>query len=323
MASFEYLLPTRGIVLGSRNMETLAARTEADVIGLARRAEALGYGGVWVGDSVVAKPRLEALSTLAAVGAATESVQLGTAVYLPPLRHAVHVAHQAATVDQTSGGRLALGVGVGIGPDVAAEYANLGVPFDSRGERLNDLLAAVTKLWTGEPVGHDGPHYALEDASIGFGPAGDLPVYVASAAFDPSGGFPSSIRERIVEYGDGWLPISLAPGTYADGLLTIRGMLEDAGRNPAAFDPGYYIDVVIDEDEAAAIQAGREYYDAYYPAWDTLTDDEVRAKGAFGPGAYVAETIEEYVGAGVETMVVRFTTSDQRAQLHEFIDLVS
>jgi alkanesulfonate monooxygenase SsuD/methylene tetrahydromethanopterin reductase-like flavin-dependent oxidoreductase (luciferase family) len=115
MVSHGFVLPTRGVVLSADDSLEQAARVQSEVIGLARRAEALGFDGVWAGDSVLAKPRLEPLSTLAAVAGATESVTLGTAVYLLQLRNPVHVAHQTATVDQVSGGRLALGVGVGVG----------------------------------------------------------------------------------------------------------------------------------------------------------------------------------------------------------------
>ena len=322
MPDYGYLLPTRGIVLSSDDGETLAAKARSDIVGLAERAEATGFGSVWAGDSVLAKPRLEPLSTLAAVATATRGVDLGTAVYLPPLRDPVHVAHLTATLDQLSGGRFAFGVGVGIGADVEAEYDNLGVPFEERGPRLSELLDVVTALWTGKRVDHDGRFYRLEDASIGFGPVGKPPVYVPTAAFDPTEGFPGPIRDRLVEHGDGWLPINVSPEAYATSLSAIRGFLEEAGRDPAAFDPALYVDVVIDEDEAAAIDRAREFYDRYYPAWGRLSDEEVRGHGAFGPPALVAERLEAYAEAGVETMLVRFTTPRQREQLRRFEDAV-
>ena len=320
---YGYLLPTRGVVLTSEDDRELATAVESDVLGLARRVEALEFESVWVGDSVLAKPRLEPLATLAAVGTATEEVDLGTAVYLPTLRDPVHVAHLTATVDQLAGGgRLKLGIGVGIGPDVEAEYANLGLDFRTRGRRMDELLEVLTALWDGESVDHDGDFFHLEDASVGFGPVGDPPIYVPTAAFDPSEGFPRPIRDRLVAHGDGWLPIGVAPSVYASSLQEIRGYLSDAGRDPDAFDPALYLDVVIDEDEAAAIDEAREFYDRYYPAWDRLTDDEIRARGAFGPAADVAETVEAYDDAGVETLVVRFTADDQHAQLDRFDDRV-
>nr|WP_245998718.1 LLM class flavin-dependent oxidoreductase [Halalkalicoccus subterraneus] len=65
----------------------LTARASADIVALAQRAESLGYDSAWVGDSVLAKPRFEPLVTLGAVAAATDSIGIGTAVYLPVLRH--------------------------------------------------------------------------------------------------------------------------------------------------------------------------------------------------------------------------------------------
>lgn len=320
MVDFGYLLPTRGIVLTSDDATTLTAKTRAEVLEAASRAEGLGFSSVWVGDSVLAKPRLEPLSTLSAVAERTDAVDLGTAVYLPALRDPVHVAHATATLDQLSGGRLSLGVGVGIGSDVAAEYENLGISYEERGPRTAELLEVLMALWSGESVTYDGRFYDLTEASIGFQPAGSPPIYVSSAAFDLDEGFPAPIRDRIATHGDGWLPIAVPPATYADGLASVREFVADAGRDPDAVDPALYLDVVVDEEERA-LQEAREFYDRYYPAWNTLSDDEVRDHGVFGPPARVAETIDEYADAGAETVVVRFTATDQREQLRRFADL--
>lgn len=322
MPSYGYLLPTRGVVLSSDDSSTLAAKVESDVVGLARRAEALGFSGVWVGDSVLAKPRLDPLSTLAAVASATDAVTLGTAVYLPTLRHPVHVAHETATVDQLSGGRLRLGIGVGIGPDVEREYDALGLDFATRGARMDELLDVLTALWAGESVDYDGEFFHLEGASVGFAPQRKPQIYIPTAAFDPSDGFPAPIRDRLVTHGDGWLPIGLSPDTYETSLDRIHSFLADGNRDPSTFDPAYYMDVVVDEDERAALEEAREFYDRYYPEWDRLSDEEIRARGAFGPGDNLASTIEAYEEAGVETLVVRFTADDQREQLQRFADVV-
>jgi len=322
MTAYGFLLPTRGIVLSSDGDAELAARARSEVVDLAGRAEAHGFDAVWVGDSVLAKPRLEPLSTLAAVAGETDAVELGTGIYIPTLRDPVHVAHLTATVDQLSGGRLNLGIGVGIGPDVEAEYANLGVPYTERGPRMDELLEIVTGLWSGEPIDYDGRFYDLADASIGFGPADEPDVYVPTAAFDPTEGFPRPIRDRLLEHGDGWLPIGVGPSDYSESLAHIEGLLADAGRDPAAFDPGVYLDVVVDHDEAAALETAREFYDRYYPAWDTLSDEEIRRRGAFGPPAHVAETLAAYADAGVETTALRVTAPDQRGQLRELSRLL-
>lgn len=322
MVSFGYVLPTRGVVLSSDDAPTLTAKAQSDVLGMARRVEALGFDSVWVGDSVLAKPRLEALSTLAAVAGATDSVTLGTAVYLPTLRHAVHVAHQTATIDQLSGGRLVLGLGVGRGTDAELEQANLDVEYGRRGTRLDETLDVVTALWSGSERDYEGSVFDLVDASIGFQPARPPPIYVATVGYDPEQGFPRPIRDRTIEHGDGWIPISLSPASYAAGLESIRADLEEAGRDPAAFDAALYLDVVIADSETAAIQTTRRFLEAYYPAWGDLSDDFIRARGAFGRPEAVRETIEAYDEAGVDTIAVRFTSSEQRDQLARFVDAI-
>src|SRR5690349_22718439 len=105
MAGLEigYLLPTRDqAVLGRHDPGRLVAQ--------ARRAEELGLDSVWAGDSPVNRPRADPLLVLAAAAQATARVTLGTAVLLPALRHPILLAHQLATLDRLSEGRLVAGV---------------------------------------------------------------------------------------------------------------------------------------------------------------------------------------------------------------------
>ena len=124
------LVPTRGVVMQS------ARRPDVDTCWtMARLADRAGYDAVWVGDSVVAKPRLEPLTTLAYIAGITERVRLGTAVLLPALRHPVVLAGQIANLDQISRGRVVLGLGVGWSlPSAEREWAACG---DRKSTRLN------------------------------------------------------------------------------------------------------------------------------------------------------------------------------------------
>jgi alkanesulfonate monooxygenase SsuD/methylene tetrahydromethanopterin reductase-like flavin-dependent oxidoreductase (luciferase family) len=102
------LIPTRGVVMAS------ARRPDVDLCWrMAWLADRAGYDAVWVGDSIVTKPRLEAVTTLAYLAGITERVRLGAAVLLPALRHPVVLANELANVDHMSRGRLVLGLGVG------------------------------------------------------------------------------------------------------------------------------------------------------------------------------------------------------------------
>ena len=321
MVDHGYVLPTRGLVLDSDGSQDQVARAES-CAALARTAESIGFTSVWAGDSVLAKPRLDPLTTLAAVAAETDAVDLGTAVHLPHLRRPVAVAQQAATVDLLSGGRLSLGVGVGSGDSVAVEHEQLGVPYERRGRVLDETLDVVRGLWNGPLDEYDGDFVTLEDADIGLRPPGELPVYVASATFDPRDGFPEPIRRRIADHGDGWLPIAKSPAMYADGIDRARDIVRDAGREESAFEAAYYQDVVIAETREAALDRARDFLAAYYPEWGELSDEQIERRGAFGPPSVVVEHLETYAEAGVETFVTRFASSDQRAQLRRFRELL-
>src|SRR5262249_28427846 len=111
-----YLLPTReGVMQGKP--------AAAPLLALAERAEALGYDSLWIGDSLIDRPRHEPLVMLAGVAARTKRMVLGTGVLLPALRNPVQLAHQVATLDQISEGRLILGIGIGPdSPGIHAEF---------------------------------------------------------------------------------------------------------------------------------------------------------------------------------------------------------
>ena len=105
--------PQIGLLLPSREALLWAESDLSVVIDAARHAEKAGFDSVWVGDSLLARPRGEPLALAAGVAGATTRVQLGTAVLLPLLRHPLSLAHQLATLDRISQGRLIAGVGPG------------------------------------------------------------------------------------------------------------------------------------------------------------------------------------------------------------------
>ena len=155
---FGVLLPSRRLV-----MEGGDPRRFREIIDLAQSAEDAGLDSVWVGDSLTAKPRLEPLSTLTAVAQHTDRVRLGSAVLLAALRHPVHLAHQAATVDFISGGRLVLGAGVGGAFNDAQrrEWKAAGVDSRTRASRFEEVVEIANALTRGVSVDFDGRHFRL------------------------------------------------------------------------------------------------------------------------------------------------------------------
>src|SRR2546427_10369346 len=144
------LAPTRGVVMQS------ARRPPVDEgWAMARLADRAGYDAVGVGDSIVAKPRLEPLTTLAYLAGITSRVRLGTAVLLPALRHPVVLAHQIANVDQISRGRVVLGLGVGWSlPSAEREGAAWGAEHQPRVRRLEDHVEIWRMHWSGKTADH-------------------------------------------------------------------------------------------------------------------------------------------------------------------------
>ena len=155
-----YLLPTREAIMQGRP-------EVPPLIRLAEKAEDLGYDSVWIGDSITARPRHEPLTLLATVAGRTQKVSLGTAVLLPALRNPVVMAHQISTLDQASEERVILGVGIAADvPNVRAEFAATGVPFEKRVGTMMEGLRLCRALWSGEPVTWDG-RWTLRDQTIG------------------------------------------------------------------------------------------------------------------------------------------------------------
>ena len=214
MPKLGYLLPTRERVMENHH-ET------GSLLALAERAEALGFDSIWVGDSVTARPRHDPLTLLAAVAARTKKAELGTAVLLPALRNPVLLAHQVATVDRISEGRLILGIGIAADmPAIRREFEAMGVPFEKRVGRMNEAMRLCKALWSGKPVtwprpGSEG-RWTMTDAVLGPTPhrPGGPPIWFG-------GGLPAG-RERTGRLYDGWFPNLPTPEEFPAQIAEVR-----------------------------------------------------------------------------------------------------
>lgn len=292
------LLPTRESVMydeGSGDPRPLVA--------LAQQAEALGYDSVWAGDSLLAKPRAEPLTLLAGVAAATERVELGTAVLIASQRNPEQLAHGCATVDALAGGRFILGVGAGPGADnVRRDHELVGADFARRSSRSIEVVERCRSLWTGA----DGDQiYPLP------GRAGGPPVWVGGAG-------PRTL-ERTGRLADGWFPISPTVEAFADGLAAVRSAAEDADRDPDELDVCIYSTVVIGEQDQAQAELA-EHLELYYRApFEAIR--KVQGVCA-GSAARVGEFVQSFVDAGANHVCVRFATRDVAGQMEAFTELL-
>ena len=297
MPKLGYLLPTRERVMEGRH-ET------GPLLALAEKAEALGFDSIWVGDSVTAKPRHDPLTLLAAVAARTKKAELGTAVLLPALRNPVLLAHQAATLDRLSEGRLILGIGIAADtPAVRRDFEATGVPFDKRVARMNEVTRVCRALWTGQPVDWTGL-WTLRQATVGPTPhrPGGPPIWY--------GGFLPAGRARTGRLYDGWFPSQPKPEDYAAQLEDVRSAAREAGRDPAAITAAMYVTLAIDDDPARADARMDDYLARYYgmPAAETRARERCFA----GTEPAAAAWIKSYADAGATHIMLRFAGDIER-----------
>jgi len=284
-----YLLPTREAIMQGRP-ET------GPLLALAERAEALGYDAVWVGDSLLARPRHDPLTLLAAVAARTRRVSVGTAVFLPALRNPVVLAHQLATLDRISEGRLVLGAG--IATDVAnirAEFAAAGVPFEGRVGRMMEGLRLARALWTGQPVDWEG-RWPVKGGVLGPTPhrPGGPPIWLAGSV--------QPALERAGRHFDGWFANEPDLARWTAQRAEVQRVVREAGRDPTGFAAAIYLTLALDEDAARAEQRIDAFLEDYYGQPAAASPAELCAQ--LGDGVEVAvvvagEAHDQIGGAGL------------------------
>ncbi len=302
------LLPTRGVVMQSARRPPVE-----ECWAMARLADQAGYDAVWVGDSVVAKPRLDPLTTLAYLASATTRVRLGTAVLLPALRHPVVLAQQLANIDQISRGRLVLGLGVGWSlPSAEREWAACGADHKRRVRRLEEHVEVWRRLWRGEPMTYQRDDVDLVEHTIGPLPwhAAGPPVLITAGN---RGEMLPAQFDRFARLGDGIITTYL----HAEECRLVREHAAAAraryGRTDADFPLCVYTTVRLDKDVSTAERITTEFLATYYGGG-------VHSRGTMGlgPPEAVIAALSRYAAAGVTDLCIRFVGDDQRAQLDRF-----
>ena len=288
----------------------------ASIYDLADRAEALGFHSLWVGDSITAKPRLEPLMTLAAVGARTRRVRLGTSVLLAALRHPIVLSHLVASLDWLTGGRIDLGIGYSRPNDSAQvhEFEVLGLSAEKRIKMSEETVRVMRKLWQENDVSHSGAFTSFEHVTLEPKPVqpGGVPIWLASNNIEPG-------LRRVARMGDGWLSTITTPQVYRECLEKIRAYAVQAGRNPDAIEPGLYFTMAAGDKDA--VLEGQRFLSQYYNRpYESVAKAMVCVMGTWEE---VMASFEAYREAGARTIVVRFATRDQMGNLEscaEFLE---
>jgi probable F420-dependent oxidoreductase len=221
-----------------------SANASADLLRSAGRAiEDLGFESIWVAEHVVLFDEyesrypyadngrfpaggdaglLEPLTALTYLAAVTDRVRLGTGVCLVPQRHPVYTAKQVVDLDALSGGRVDFGVGVGW---LREEFDALSVPFDRRGARCRDYLAAMKALWCEDPSEYHGEFYDLRPSRMF-----PKPVQQPHPPIHFGGESDAALR-RVADLGQGWYSFNRLPGDLPEPLARLDRFLGERHRS--------------------------------------------------------------------------------------------
>ena len=305
MTAFGFLLPTREIVM------TQEIPSFRQILDLAEQAEAFGFDSVWVGDSVLARPRFEALTTLAAVAARTQRVQLGTAVLLPMLRHPVILANEVASLDLIANGRLILGLGIGgNNPSVAQEFAACGVSIAHRVGLFEETITLMRRLWTESEVTFQGRYFQVHSARLGL-----RPLQKSGVRLWLAGSADNALR-RVLRLADGWLPISSSPQAFTADWERLQVLGQEMGRDAHDLHRCLYTTLNVNADVVQAQRELRSFIESYY---GISYEEQARRNGlCAGSAEHCIVWLKAFIAAGAQTIVIRFGSPDQIGQLARF-----
>ena len=266
---------------------TVPGATGEQMLEWARRADAAGFSSLAT-IGAVSYPGYEELTVFAAAGAVTERIRFFSNVLISPARSTAELAKQAASVDQLTGGRLTLGLGIGWR---TSDYQLTGRNFSRRGRRFDAQLRGLQKAWRGEP---------LEEGTREVGPPliqeAGIPLLLGGTAED-------SFR-RVAEFASGWTAGGLPPDAVSGMADKVRSAWSAAGRDgaPKIAALAYFS---LGDTEAAS----RHYLSDYY----SLMGDEVAemiAGSALRSAEAITGAVQAFEKAGVDELILDPTVSD-------------
>ena len=257
------------------------------LVGLAVRAEELGFDSVWTHDHVFnvghvfdrigERPYYEPLTLLSFVAARTQRIRLGTSVLVLPYHNPIRLAKTAATLDVLSGGRLILGVGVG---SIEQEIQAMGNAFKERGAFSDEAIAVMRALWSQEDPSFDGKYSRFSGMKFAPKPLQkpSIPIVI--------GGVSLAAIRRAARVGDGWQPLGLSPQALGEAMGVLREEARAHGRDASKI--------------PVSITLG-------------IAAPGTRRRHALGTDiADIVGNVKAFADLGVDTLVISANTSDPR-----------
>lgn len=302
---------TFGLTLSNRALVTMGTQPK-NLIDMAVQAESSGrLEAVWVGDSILSKPRLECIPLLGAIAGHTSRLRLGVACMATiAQRNPVLLALQWSSLDVLSGGRTWLAACMGYPasqhPMAAKELEVMGITSKQRPGRLEEMIQALRVLWSDEHASFHGKYYSFENVDLLPKPVQQpCPIYIAGTPRATSigeGGVERSLR-RIARYADGWMTNQIELSLLRDHLQRLREMLAEEGRDPDRFKTVLYYGISVNRDKEQAFREAKTFLDAYY--LKDFSREGVEIWNACGPVEHCVRSIQNFMDAGVDHITIR------------------
>ncbi len=310
-ARFGLTLPNRGVIIGVTTVD--------EVLGLAQKAEDAGWDSVWVGDSIFAKPRLDALVLLGALAARTQRVRLGTACFAStPLRNALLLAYQWCSLDFLAGGRTIFvacqgQAGTG-GGEFTAEFAAFHIEPASRMRRMEEAIDILRITSMQENASYQGEYNEFSNITVLPRPVQQpTPIWVTANPDPSKPKMAERALRRVAKYGDGWMTTRNTPESFAENLTAIRHYAKEDGRDLSPnFEACLYYNINVNEDREVAFQESKKFLDTYYMM--DYSRPYLERWVAFGSPQECIDRLQEFIDAGATTITLRLTGYDQEHQ---------
>ena len=222
-----------------------------------RLVESLGFDSVWTHDQAIGTIQtLDPFVLLAYAARHTTKVKLGISVIVTPYRSPIHLAKSGASLDQISGGRFILGLGIGSDTEV---YAAFGITPEARATRFEEQIEVIKALWTQPEVTFKGRFVDLDGVTIAPKPFQQprAPIWI--------GGHARPALVRAVKYADAWMGAGASTiADFKDQIVFVRGLLEKEGRDPAHFPISKRIFIGIGPDRESVGRKMSQWFGEYY-----------------------------------------------------------
>ncbi|MFG1954835.1 LLM class flavin-dependent oxidoreductase [Micromonospora sp. NPDC048830] len=259
-----------------------------------RQAESFGFDSLWVQEQILGRDTsFEPMVNLAYVAALTSRIRLCAGAFIAPVRNPVVFAKQLASIDQLSGGRLTVGLGLG---DMAALYDASGVPLSRRVRRLEQVVDVCRALWTQSSVTYSGVDCVLDGAAMEPKPVQKPhpPLWFAARS--------NAALQRTVRIGSGWISAGGASeAEFRELVKVLVGLLPPGGRE--SFTVAKKVYMAVEPTREQAFVRLRAWFRAH---WAGLADpDELTERvGLYGTADDCAEQLARIRDAGADLIVL-------------------